>query len=580
MMDSEERPQTNDRRLTVLGLCLTFGLAVVFAQLVRYQVVQHAQLEEMATHQRVRRIEKFPERGYIADARGHLLAMNSYEWEISASPTLIEDRSALIRDLAPLLEMDPDELDQTLTPEAPWVLLDRFAPTEVGESIDALHANGIMCRPNSRRIYPAGSLTAHVIGFVNNTRDGFYGVEGYHNALIKGITGTIEIEYDSLGDRIPLPPRTLRSAKGGTSLILSLDLNIQHIAQQELRRALGQFEAESGTVIVMNPKTGAIMALVSLPVYDPNHFATADPELLADPSVSSMWEPGSIFKIITWAGGLDSGVITPDMTVFDEGKVEVGGRVIENSDRQARGEVTMTEALVHSLNTVAAYISTTMGKDRFYGYVRRFGFGDLTEVDLASEGPGILKLPGHSNWYPSDLGTNSFGQGIAVTPMQMITAVAAVANKGMLPKPRIVQYSVIADENSERNKVYEHMPEIRRQTMSAEAASALTDMLVEVVEEKATEARLPGYRIAGKTGTAQIPTPFGYHETDTIVSFVGYAPADDPEFIILVKLDRPKTSRWAQYTAAPAFRAIAERLVVYLQIPPDDIRLALSEQMP
>jgi cell division protein FtsI/penicillin-binding protein 2 len=234
----------------------------------------------------------------------------------------------------------------------------------------------------------------------------------------------------------------------------------------------------------------------------------------------------------------------------------------------------MTYALANSLNTVAAYISTTMGKDQFYNYLRRFGFGNLTGVDLASEGPGRMKLPGDSDWFPSELGTNSFGQGVATTPMQMITAVAAVANQGLLMKPHIVRQRIVEDAESGRARVSNTEPEAIRATISKEAAATLTDMLVEVVEREATEARVRGYRIAGKTGTAEIPTAVGYHPTDTIVSFVGYAPADDPDFIILVKLDRPKVSRWAAHTAAPAFRAIARRLLVYRQVPPDEIRLA------
>jgi cell division protein FtsI/penicillin-binding protein 2 len=324
----------------------------------------------------------------------------------------------------------------------------------------------------------------------------------------------------------------------------------------------------------MDPRTGALLALVSLPTYDPNRFASVDPSLLADPTVSSMWEPGSILKIITWGAGLDSGTISPEMTVYDEGQVEVGGRIIENSDRQAHGKVSMTTALARSLNTVAAYVSTTMGKDQFYNYLRRFGFGRLTSVDLASEGPGRMKLPGDSDWFPSELGTNSFGQGIAVTPMQMIAAVAAVANHGILMKPYIVQQRVSRDTADGQTSVAPVEPAVVRSAISKEAAATLTDMLVAAVEQNAPGAKVPGYRIAGKTGTAEIPTALGYHPTDTIVSFVGYAPADDPQFIVLVKLDRPKTSRWAARTAAPAFGSIAQRLLAYKQIPPDDIRLA------
>ena len=234
----------------------------------------------------------------------------------------------------------------------------------------------------------------------------------------------------------------------------------------------------------------------------------------------------------------------------------------------------MTEALISSLNTVAAYISTTLGKDRFYNYLRRYGFGNLTNVDLAGEGPGMMKLPGDPNWFPSELGTNSFGQGIAVTPMQMITAVGAVANRGQLMRPYVVQQIITVNEETGEADITEVGPMIVRRTISQEAAETMVWMLTQVVEHGATKARVPGYRIAGKTGTAQIPTAYGYHPTDTIASFVGFAPADDPQFIVLVKLDRPKASPWGSQTAAPTFRGIAERLFVYMQIPPDEIRLA------
>jgi cell division protein FtsI/penicillin-binding protein 2 len=287
-----------------------------------------------------------------------------------------------------------------------------------------------------------------------------------------------------------------------------------------------------------------------------------------------MWEPGSIFKIVTWAAGLDSGTISPNTTFYDEGALEVGGRVIRNWDRKGHGLVTMTDGLVQSLNTVASFVSTSMGKDRFYTYLRRFGFGTLTEVDLASEGPGMLKLPGDSHWFPSELGTNSFGQGIAVTPMQMIVAVAAVANRGTMVKPHVVhQFQVPDPETGELETVLVE-PMVVRRAISQETADTLTNMLVQVVEQGATRAQVPGYRIAGKTGTAQIPTPYGYHPNDTIASFVGFAPADDPQFIVLVKLDKPTASPWGSQTAAPTFKAIAERLFAYMQIPPDEIRLA------
>lgn len=573
-MSPDQDRRADHHRLTVLGLLLTFGLAVIVAQLVRYQVFMHAELAELASEQRSRETELVPRRGFIADANGRVLAVDVYQWDIEASPTLITEPQKLAVDLAPLLGMEAPDLYGRLTSDAKWLRLARQVPQQTGEVIAAWKAGGLMCRSNARRTYPMGQLAAHVTGFVNHTGNGYYGVEGYYNSLLLGISGTLEYESDAGGAAIPIPPTIMHSPLPGADLFLTLDLNIQQIAQEELARAIMQSKAQSGTVIILDPKTGALLALTSLPTYDPNEYATTDRNLLADPSVSRMWEPGSVFKIITWGAGLDAGIISPETTVFDEGKMEVGGRVIENSDRMAHGKVTMTEALAQSLNTIAAYISTTLGKERFYNYVRRFGFGDLSGVDLGSEGPGMLKLPGDSNWYPSDLGTNSFGQGIAVTPMQMVTAVAAVANDGRLMKPHIIREIITEGGPGQEPKVVMIKPEMVRQAISRDAAHTLTSMLVKAVELQASEARVHGYRVAGKTGTAQIPTAFGYDPKDTIVSFVGYAPADDPSFIVLIKLDKPKASRWAGQTAAPAFRAIAERLFAYMHIPPDQIRLA------
>jgi cell division protein FtsI/penicillin-binding protein 2 len=573
-MEADETVNLDFRRLTLLGLLLTFGLAIILAQLVRYQVLMHAELLERAEAQRTRIRVLKPERGYIADTNGRILAMNAILWEISASPNLVSDPDGLAKELAAPLGLDEAKLQITLRSDLPWVLLARDVPHEVGEALASLQADGLICKPRPHRIYPLAGLVSHVIGIVNDTDDGFYGIEGFYNSVLKGITGTVQIEIGPMGDDLPRPPKVLRPPVPGTSLVLTLDLDIQYIAEQELKKAMKSSKAESGTIIVMDPRTGGLLAAVSLPTYDPNQFAGVDPGLLRDPTVSSMWEPGSILKIITWVAGLDSGTITPETTVYDEGKVEVGGRIIENSDRLAHGEVSMTGALARSLNTVAAYVSTSMGKDQFYNYLRRFGYGRLTGVDLASEGPGRLKLPGDSDWFPSELGTNSFGQGIAVTPMQMITAIAAVANEGILMKPFIVQQRVSKDGTSGQSTVTTVEPEMVRKAVSKEAAATITDMLVAAVERQAPAAQVPGYRIAGKTGTAQIPTALGYHPTDTIVSFVGYTPADDPQFIVLVKLDRPKTSRWAAQTAAPAFGSLTQRLLAYKQIPPDQIRLA------
>jgi cell division protein FtsI/penicillin-binding protein 2 len=572
-MPSNRKSGADHRRLIVLALCLTFGFSVIVAQLGRYQVLKHAELKEEAIGQRNEEFDVSLPRSEILDRNGHYLALSTTQWDISVSPSLVMDPEELADDMAALLGRPREEIYAILTADVPWMQVARYIPQDVGEAIARLDTTGLECIPHPKRVYPNGPLFAHTLGIVTLMGDGFYGVEGYHNQVLKGSQGKEQGELDPFGIPLPLPFQTQDPAQLGSSLILTLDRNIQFIVKEELVRALETFGAESGTIIVMDPRTGAILANVSYPTYDPNDFVGTEISLLADPAVSSMWEPGSIFKIITWGAGLDTGTISPGTTFYDDGSMEVGGRTIQNWDRQGHGLVDMTGGLVESLNTVAAFISTSVGKEQFYTYLRRFGFGSLTDVDLASEGPGMMKLPGDSNWFPSELGTNSFGQGIAVTPIQMIAAVSAVANHGVLMKPHIVDQYLKDEENGDQ-RIIQVEPTIVRRAISEETAATLTQMLVAVIEQGATEAQVPGYRIAGKTGTAQIPTAYGYHPSDTIASFVGYAPADDPQFIVLVKLDKPQTSPWGSQTAAPTFRAIAKRLFVYMHIPPDDIRLA------
>ncbi len=576
-MSSAKAPIDTSRRLNVVIFGLTFCAAILLGQLFRYQIKDHEQLRQSALAQRTWNKEVPSKRGNILDSGGHLLALDVVEWDVSASPPLVVRPQELATPLGELLDQPSEEIYAKLTIDEEWIPLANDVEYEIGEGILDLENPGITCTPNYHRFYPEGELFAHVLGIVNDTGDGFYGVDGYYNQLLRGSEGRRLVEQNPMGSEIPLPSQEELPPQPGNSLVLTLDRNIQYIVRQELLGALKEYGAESGTVLVMDPHSGALLAAYSSPSYNPNDFARADLALLADPAVSKLYEPGSVFKVITWAAALDSGTVLPSTTFDDKGALEVGGRVIRNADRQSHGLVTMEEGLVQSLNTVAAFASTSMGRDVFYNYLRRFGFGALTQVDLASEGPGMVKLPGDSDWFPSELGTNAFGQGIAVTPMQMIVAIAAVANDGVLMKPYIVQQFIARDPETGGLRTIQVEPMAVRRAISQETARAMTDMLVQVVERGATEAQIPGYSAAGKTGTAQIPTPFGYHPTDTIASFAGYVPADDPRFVVLVKLDKPTVSPWGTQTAAPTFRAIAERLLAYLQVPPDKIRLAAQQ---
>jgi len=555
------------RRLAFL-VAVLIGLAlVIVVQLFRLQVFQRAPGRglERALPNYLPKVAS--QRGLIIDRRGYFLALNTFEYDVSTAPDLIEDPQDAADRLSPLLGLPSDELLSLLDQEWPYVPLKQRVSKEVAEAIVSLGLKGIHLEPKLRRKYPEGELAAHPMGFVNYNCDGSYGLEGYYDRLLKGVSTMREGKVPR-GEAVPIVFHQLALPQDGPHLMLTLDRNIQRLVEQELAKAVAKYDADSGTVIVMDPKTGAILAMASYPSYDPNRFYEVPLELYNNPAVSEQYEPGSVFKIITMAGGLDAGVITPQSTFYDSGMMEVGERVIQNSDRRAHGLVTMTDILARSLNVGIAYVSTSLGEERFYTYLRRFGFGCKTGIDLDGEVAGSLKVPGGSEWSKSDLGTNSFGQGIAVTPLQMITAVAAVANRGFLVKPYVVERIV------DNQDMIVTQPTVVRQAVSARAAEQLTDMLVEAVERGAELATVPGYDVAGKTGTAQIPVGDRYDPELTIASFVGYAPADDPRFIALVRIDKPRMDSRGAQVAAPVFKAIAERLFVLLGVPPDSIRLA------
>ncbi|MBL7183803.1 MAG: penicillin-binding protein 2 [Anaerolineae bacterium] len=599
--ESGESKEKAFRRLAFLVAVLTGLVLVIAVRLVYLQIIQGVlgggpeippenYTPKAASH-----------RGLIIDRRGHILVLNIFEYDVSAAPDVITNTQYVASHLSPILDVSPGELVSLLDPKKPYALLKKRVSQEVAETIVALDFTGIYLEPKLRRKYPERGLAAHLLGFVTYDRNGVYGLEGYHDLLLKGASDILERRPEPCPfDKLRTSPEPCqRAVEGGrvyhrgealvlddkyravpfafpqlplpqdsTHLVLTLDRNIQYLVEQELAKAVVQYQADSGTIIVMDPKTGAILAMANYPSYDPNRFYEVPMESYINPAVSGQYEPGSVFKIITMAAGLDAGIINPDSTFYDSGTIEVGGAIIQNPDRRAHGLVTMTDVLAYSLNVGVAYVSTSLGEETFYAYLKRFGCGDYTGIDLDGEVTGTLKEPGSKEWYESDLGTNSFGQGVAVTPLQMITAVAAVANGGFLMKPYVVER--IVDDRG----VIVTQPTVVRQAVSAQTAEQLNVMLVKAVERGAELATVPGYDIAGKTGTAQIPVGDHYDPELTIASFVGYAPADDPRFIVLVKIDKPRLDSWGAQVAAPVFRAIAERLFVLLDVPPDNVRLA------
>ena len=579
--ESTENPGQRLWRFWLLACLFVLLTSLVLARLIVYQIIQVGQLPIYDPNQLMA-----PTRGAIVDRGGELLTADRFLYQIIATPSEIKsdpDRQQIAQRLQESAGIPAVQTLQVLLDFADREYAEIGEPVEaaVGEQVQKMldlvleqdklsPLRYLSIRSTPVRFYPQKSLASHLLGFIQADRDGLYGLEEYYDAFLneRGV-GLLERPAASLSS-LTAPIRRFLPSAVGKDLVLTIDRSVQWIIEEELRNGVAKYRAKGGTIIVMEPQSGAILGMANWPDYDPNQRASsqADYARFSNAAISAIYEPGSVFKIVTMAAGLDTGVITPTTVMTDSGYIIIGERSIYNSDRRANGPVNVTQALARSLNVITAQVAERIGRDHFYQYVRRFGFGERTGIDLAGEVPGLLKTPGHELWSFSDLGTNSFGQGLAVTPLQMINATAAIANGGMLMRPYVVQ-SRIAD-----GQVLYTQPELLSQAITPATTRDLTEMMVETVNSGNAAARVPGYRIAGKSGTAQIPEKGGYVEDATIVTFVGFAPADEPKFALLVKLDQPDPaiSQWAAYTAAPIFSQVARRLFDHLNIAPDDVR--------
>lgn len=555
-----------NRRLKVTGLILLILTSLITYRLVSLQFgIDTAYFAETALTEYRYQVTRQPPRGEIYDRNGVLLATNAIEYEIGISPVLIYDRDYTAEQLSRTMGLPLEDLLDYMASPAPYVQLIRGASARMGQDVLALDLTGVVVSPIPRRYYPHGTLASHVLGFVALDNTGYYGIEGYYDDLLRG-----KVEIDDMS-RIPFEATGGEGWRSGDDLYLTIDSEIQYLAESILRDALDTTGAESGTILVMQPQTGEVLAMVSYPDFDPNLFITAPDAPYDNPAINFQYEPGSVVKALTMAIALELGKVTRDSTYEDNGVIEVGGVEIYNWDRAAHGTTTMTDLLAKSLNVGAATLSLQIGPIDFYQGLDQFGMGIRTGIDLQGEIRGTVRRPGNENWFESDLATNAFGQGMAITPIQMITAFAAIANKGLLVQPHMVLQRVSPDNTPTPMETT-----VLHRVISTETAHILTDMLADALRREASAALVPGYAIAGKTGTSQIPIPGGYDPEETITSFIGFGPVDDPQFIVLIKLDRPTSSRWGAQTAAPVFSELVSRLVVLMEIPPDDVRQALA----
>jgi len=552
--------------LIIAAFIMVGRLASFQFQLLTPEVVTYLERQRDANYQRT--LEIGAARGYIYDRNGEPLAVNTLEYRIGASPNLISNPRLAAQQLAAAIGLSELDVYEQLTSDAVWVNLAPRVSAEVGQRVNALDIYGVITETIPRRSYPQGTLAAQVVGFVAGDLEGYYGIEGYYQGVLAGAIREREVS------NIPFDVTQLDLDQDrGQDIVLTIDRDVQFVVEQELQRAVTETASLRGTILVMNPRDGEILAMASYPSFDPNaFFEVSDAEQLVNPAISGEWEPGSIFKVLTVAAAIERGTISPQWSYNDQGVYSFGGIEVYNWDRAAYGVVDVRQILVQSLNVGTAQIAVGMGSNDFYNMMDSFGIGRLTGVDMQGEAFGSLSIPGDPDWSESQLATNSFGQGIAVTPIQMISAVSAIANDGLMMQPHVV-HSII-----EGDSVIPSQPSALGRPISAETADIVTEMMISVVRDGLDgAASVDGYTVAGKTGTAQVPTPLGYKPGVSIVSFVGFLPADDPQLIILIKLDEP-AEFWGSRVAAPVFQRVAERLVILLEIPTDDIRRALAEQ--
>ncbi|MCB9419436.1 MAG: penicillin-binding protein 2 [Ardenticatenaceae bacterium] len=548
------------KRLWVIITIMVVAMVVVTGRLVAFQLLQVVPWDGWAGEEEL--VVDVPERGVIYDRNGAILASNGVDYQVSAAPNNVTEPEELATALSSILEEPRYDILSTLQQNREYVLLAGRVSPEVAKTIETLPYSGVELDPLPRRFYPQGQMLCHTLGYVDFNGDGGGGIEGNYQQELAGQAASATL------NRSPLSAQHSVIAREGADLVLTIDRSVQNLVETHLRRAMEEHGAVSGEIIVMDPRTGAILAMAASPCFDPYTFYDEkDESVFLNPFVTRQYEPGSVMKLITMSAALDSGTVTPQTTYYDAGVLEWGGHLTYNWDRSAPGTTDMTTLLSRSLNVGAATIATWMGPDTFYSYFQRFGFGRPTGIDLMAESSGLMPLPGDPLWTESFLATNAYGQGLAVTPLQMITAVSALANGGEMMQPYLVQ------EIDNGGEVFEHTPTVLSRPISEETAQQVTAMAVTAVAREVPEAQVEGYTIAGKTGTAQIAENGVYLSDDIIGSFIGWLPADDPEIIVMVKLDKPKSAPWGSMTAAPVFADLTSELVVLLGIPPDNVRL-------
>ncbi|QQS23232.1 penicillin-binding protein 2 [bacterium] len=561
------------KRIVFLAVLFIFCMLIIVARLAYMQLFHQGYYKALAESQHVGEHVIIPTRGEIMiqdsfSGQPYTVATSDEKILVYANPKVITDNGPILEKLPAVIGMDRAVLEEKLKDKNKgYVVLKKDLSEAEQEKIKELDLDGIAFDKETSRLYPEGSMLAQLLGFVGYKGDekmGVYGLELAFNKELSGTQGTLQQEKDNSGRWIFGGRRDGVPAKDGDSLLLTIDKTIQLKVEAVLKDTVEKHGADSGSVVAMDPKTGAIMAMATYPTFDLNNYSkVSSAEVYNNQVTVGAYEPGSIFKPLTMAAALNEGAVTPSMTYVDTGEIKVGSYTIKNSDKKANGVQTMSQVLEQSLNTGTVFLETKIGHKKFSDYINRFGYGKKVGMEVNESAGDLGNLKGNIeiNYY-----TASFGQGISVTPVQLVQSFSAIANGGEMVKPYVVK-NIIRNNG----KVEEVGKTQSTKILSPKAASEVAAMMVNVVERgHGTKAGVPGYYVAGKTGTAQVPRKDGrgYEENNNIGSFIGFAPVEDPKFVMLVRINHPRSVKFAESTAAPAWGSIASFMLQHYKVAP------------
>ncbi len=551
------------RRIAVMLFLIVLGVSALIGRLAWLQIIRSDELYSAAWEQWNRSIPARSPRGAIYDREGRMLAGSATVDTVVAVPAQIEDPGETAKVLAPLLDLTESELLEKLTMELSSIYLKRKVTPEISRQVRELVLPGIIFTTEGQRYYPNGTLASQLLGFVGMD-EGLAGLEAYYEDYLKGKEGYLLFPCDNLNRPIPHEIKRFVPPREGMDLHLTLDETIQYIVERELARAMIEFQPKTVMAIAADPHTGAILAAASKPDYDPLHYDRFDSKYWALPPVTSSFEPGSTFKLVTLCAAVEEGIYNENEYYFCRGFASVGGHNIRCWTGSGHGSITYLQAVESSCNPAFINLGQRLGEEKLFNYIRAFGYGQRSGIDYPGESGGLVFEPEQVG--PVELATSAFGQGVSVTPLQQLMAVSAIANGGYLMKPYLVQKIC----NAEEEVVFEQQPEVLRQVISKSTAEKVTWVMENVaIRGSAMNAAIEGYRIAAKTGTAEKVGPDGrYLAGNYIVSFIGFVPAEDPQIVLYVAVDgATRGAQWGSQMGAPLFRRIMVDVLNYMQIP-------------